>query len=88
MGQKLKIGDKVKLSAHALKLRSESPLHIGRSGWQEGVKRNNKDTYIVQELKYDSKFVRLGNRTGKWYQRKEGPLTSFWLRRDWIKRAD
>lgn len=88
MGHKLKVGDRVKLSAHALKLRSKEPLSMDSSRWRRGVKRNNKDTYIVQELKYDDKFVKLGNRTGKCYQRKEGPLTGYTLRRDWVKRAD
>lgn len=87
MGQKLKVGDRVRLSAHGLRLSPESQVvkeYYLASGWGKALKRP-RDVYKVQEI-MGSKFVNLGKRTNRWLFKK-GPLTGYWIKRDWIKKA-
>ena len=83
MGRKLKVGDKVKLSAHGLKANG-GELGIAYELKQAQKRGNRKSTYEV--IGIDLPFVKLGNRTG--FHLTTGPLASYWLRRDWVKRAD
>ena len=80
---KLQVGDKVKLSAHGLRLKN----------WDKRVvRRNEKDTYEVLEILYADRYdpvtwVRLGFRSSFWFWRRKRPLTEKWVNRDWIKKA-
>lgn len=87
MARKLEVGDKVKLSAHGLRVNSNG----NRSGLVQSLypelgrgQRKPKDIYKVREIGLS--YVRLGKRTNRWLFKK-GPLTGFWVKRDWVKKA-
>ena len=80
MGHKLKVGDKVKLSAHALRIKGNDPYGIGKEFWVEAKERNNKDTYVVQEIDSNGDVTLGLLKSGK-----GGVLTDFVLYRDWVK---
>lgn len=89
---KLQVGDKVKLSAHGLRLKGPEWVQHYKGAWQKAVGRNEKDTYEVLEIlpadNWDSTtWVRLGYRSSFWFWRRKGPLTLKWVSRDWIKKA-
>ena len=85
---RLQPGDRVKLSAHGLRLKGpERDQYEG--AWQKAVKRNEKDTYEVLLDSYyrDGVLIRLGEVKSFWPWRRKGPLTGKWVNRDWIKKA-
>ena len=87
---KLQVGDKVKLSAHGLKLKCPERDQY-KGAWQKAVRRNEKDTYEVLDVMvscYRSQvLVYLGEVKSFWPWRREGPLTGRWVNRDWVKKA-